>query len=440
MITFSNEITLTTKHIDDFITAHKAEIRELEPLGKAYESDYPILHREKKEAYKPDNRIVANFAKYIVDTMNGFFIGNPIKTLCDDEKIQTFVDEFEQYNNQDDKNAEISKISSTFGYGYEMYYADERANLCSMFLKPTQAFMVFDESIIRRPLYFVRYYTDYEGKGYGSVSDRDSVRYFSTDGKVSWIDDWEPHFFDGVPATEFVENQERQGLFEPVMSIINAYNKTISEKANDVEYFADAYLKVLGAKIEEGDLSFIRDNRVVNFGDTNDGLTVEFMDKPQGDQTQENLLDRMERLIFQLAMVANISDENFGNTSGVAMKYKLQAMNNLEKTKERKFTAGMNNRYKLLFSHPTAKVNPDGWVKLKYHYTPNTPANLLEESQIATALEGVVSKETQLRILSIIDDVKDELAQIKEEEETVEGDENLYKKMAVLRQQAIDEG
>ena len=35
------------------------------------------------------------------------------------------------------------------------------------------------------------------------------------------------------------------GIFEPVLTMINAYNKAISEKANDVDYFADAYLKVL---------------------------------------------------------------------------------------------------------------------------------------------------------------------------------------------------
>ena len=53
------------------------------------------------------------------------------------------------------------------------------------------------------------------------------------------------HYFEGVPATEFVEYAERQSIFEPVLTMINAYNNAISEKANDVDYFADAYMKVL---------------------------------------------------------------------------------------------------------------------------------------------------------------------------------------------------
>ena len=121
-------------------------------------------------------------------------------------------------------------------------------------------------------------------------------------------------------------------------------------------------------------------------------------------------------------MVANISDENFGTSSGVALKYKLQAMSNLEKTKERKFTSGMNRRYKLLFGHPARppKVSADAWVGLEYKFTPNIPANLLEEAQIASQLEGIVSHETQLKIISAIENVQGEIDKIKEENETPE--------------------
>jgi SPP1 family phage portal protein len=122
-------------------------------------------------------------------------------------------------------------------------------------------------------------------------------------------------------------------------------------------------------------------------------------------------------------MVANISDENFGASTGIALKYKLQAMSNLEKTKERKFTSGMNRRYKLLFGHPSSKVPKDAWVQLHYRFTPNIPANLLEEAQIAAQMEGITSHETQLKVLSVVDDVQGELDKIEEEnaapEETI---------------------
>ena len=121
-------------------------------------------------------------------------------------------------------------------------------------------------------------------------------------------------------------------------------------------------------------------------------------------------------------MVANISDENFGTSSGIALKYKLQAMNNLAKTKERKFTSGMNRRYKLIFSNPVSGMQKDAWVGIKYQFTQNYPANILEESQIAGNLAGITSQETQLKVLSIVDNVQEELERIAEESDTLQTD------------------
>lgn len=77
---------------------------------------------------------------------------------------------------------------------------------------------------------------------HGSVSDDTKVRWFTQKGKLIWEEEEKIHGFDGVPATEYVENKERTCIFEPAMSMIDAYNKAISEKANDVDYFADAYM------------------------------------------------------------------------------------------------------------------------------------------------------------------------------------------------------
>ena len=414
---------ITLELLQEFIDEHKKEVESRhKKLQAAYESDHDILHLPKKANYKPDNRIVVNFPKYIVDTFNGFFIGNPVKTVAEDDAVAEFVEHIERYNDQDDNNSELSKICSIHGKGFEMYYTDEETELCITYLSPLEAFMIYDDSIVERPMYFVRRYTDRDGNEHGSISNNYGVRYFTVTGGLRWNDeDWQPHYFKDVPATEFVENAERQGIFEPIMTMVNAYNKAISEKANDVDYFADAYLKVLGALVENDDLQFIRDNRVVNFtGEDASKIIAEFMDKPNNDQSQENLLERLERLIFAISMVANISDENFGAATGIALKYKLQAMSNLAKTKERKFASGMNRRYKLLFGHPASKVPADAWMQLDYQFTPNIPANLLEEAQIAAQMEGITSHETQLKVLSVVDNVQEELDKIEEENKAAE--------------------
>lgn len=438
MFRISKETELTEELLQEFLNEHAEEVKSRYlPLYNAYMSDHDILHQALKAKWKPDNRIVVNFPKYIVDTTNGFFIGNPIKTVADDKAVSDFVEYIDQYNDQDDNNAELSKLCCIFGKGYEMYFTDEDAQLCITYLSPIDAFMIFDDSILERPLYFVRRYTDRDGVEWGSVANGFGVRYFKVSGGVKWRDKgesakdvregWKAHYFPGVPATEYVENTEKQGAFEPVLTMVNAYNKALSEKANDVDYFADAYLKVLGAKVEDEDVQFVRDNRILNFeGEDAQKIIAEFMAKPSNDEGQEHLLDRLERLIFCIGQTANASDENFGTQSGIAMLYKMWNTSNKGKTKQRKFESGMNRRYRLLFGHPSSKVPADAWCQLHYQFTPNIPQNLLEEAEIAGKLEGITSHETQLKVLSVVDNVEDELDKIEEENKA---DETIVDKM-----------
>lgn len=417
---------MTPELLAEYIGKHKTEVtNRYQKLHDAYVNDYEIFHLPKKATYKPDNRISANFAKYITDTMNGFFIGIPIKTTNQDDKVTEYIDFLDQYNDQDDNNAELSKLCSIYGKAYEMYYNDAEGNIGITYLSPMESFMIYDDSILEQPLYFVRYYMDSENVERGSWSDGTIVQHFVQNGSYRWDGEAESHYFDGVPATEYIENDERVGIFEGALPMINAYNKAVSEKANDVDYFSDAYLKVLGQRLDNEEIHHIRDDRVINFdGDVN-GVVVEFLQKPSGDETQEHLLDRLERLIYQISMVANISDENFGTSSGIAMKYKMQAMSNLAKTKERKFRSGMQRRYRLIFSNPISTVRGigrDAWISNDYKFTLNFPANLAEETDIASKLEGIVSKETQLSVLSVVENVQDELDRIEEEENAQKDD------------------
>lgn len=421
MVRLPKDTEITTELLEKLLADHKQEAIEFQQRDKEYKTEHKILELPKKPKHKPDNRIVVNFCKYIVDTFNGFFIGNPIKTTSKNDKAAKFVDYIDKYNDQDEKNSELSKLMSIHGKAYEMYFADEESELCTAYLSPVEAFMVFDDSILKRPLFFVRRFTDFEGKEFGSISNGMAVRHFAITGGVRWTDEWKPHYFKGVPATEFSENAEEQSIFFPVLTLINAYNKAISEKANNVEYFADAYLKILGAKLDEEGLEHIKDNRIINLeGEDALKIIVDFLSKPDGDATEEHFLDRVERLIFHIAMVANISDEAFGTASGIALKYKVLAMMNLFQNKKRKFTSGLNRRYKLLFGHPASKVEADAWTELEYQFTPNLPANLLEEAQIAAQLEGITSHETQLKIISAVDSVQDELEKIEDENKAPE--------------------
>lgn len=410
-------VEMTPEKLQEYIIKNDYKVQtRYKKLWDAYNDDYPIYHKRKKPNWKPDHRISVGFARSIVETFEGFFVGNPIKTTSDDEDVSKYVNFLDAYNDQDDGNAELSRIVSIFGRGYELYYTDEDGIECIAYLDPMESFMVYDEAIHPHPRYFVRTYIDSNNIRRGSISDENYVRYFEVDGGIRWTSDLDSHNFDGVPATEFVQNRARRGIFEGALPLINEYNETLSAKANDVDYFSNAMLKILGAACDKKTMAWMRDNKIINFaGKSATDLVVEFMQKPDGDNTQEHLLDRLERLIFTVSMIVNLENDNFATSSGVALRYKLTPMLNLAKVKERKFVSGLNRRYKMLFSNPVSGMKRDDWTTLDYTFTPNIPADIKDEAETVAKLSGIVSRKTQLKMVSAVSDVDKELAQIEEE-------------------------
>ena len=131
------DTVMTPDLLAEYISKHKMLVNgHYQKLHDAYENNYDIYNQPDKEKWKPDNRISVNFAKYIVDTFNGFFIGNPIKINGKDKGTNDYIALLDSYNDQDDNNAELSKICSIYGHGYEMYYLDDDMQQCITYLSP----------------------------------------------------------------------------------------------------------------------------------------------------------------------------------------------------------------------------------------------------------------------------------------------------------------
>ena len=138
-------------------------------------------------------------------------------------------------------------------------------------------------------------------------------------------------------------------------------------------------------------------------------------------------------------MVANMSESEFGNSSGTALAFKLQAMDNLARMKDRKLQSAFNRLYKIVFSVPLTTVYEDAWTGLTYTFTRNVPRNLLEEAQIVGQLSGQVSEETKLSVLSIVDDPQKEIQRIEREEEAMGELETRLEKQKIYSDSELSE-
>jgi phage portal protein, SPP1 family len=403
------------------IEQHKLMLPRYEYLENLYLGFHDIFRLPEKEGWKPDHRLAVGFPRYITDTFIGYAYGKPIKVQSEDEKFDEAMQLFAKRNALKDHNKEMAKVACKFGHAFEYLYQNENTETRVTRFTPRQMFIVYDDSVAERALFAVRYgyygeKSKLRGKLYGEILTPSQVLKFEEDK----ITDKNDNPYGKIPVVEWKLNEERIGLYESVAGLIETYNAALGEKANDVESFAEAYLAIMGAEIDEEGIRRIRDGRIINLYGTNNAkdVLIQFLQKPTADGTQENLLDRLETLIYQTSMVANISDDSFGGaTSGTSLAYKLQAMSNLAESFDGKVEKSIRKRLKLFCTLSTNTPRQDAYEDVEITFTRNVPKNLLEEAQTAAQLSGIVSHETQLMGLSIVADPKAELERIKAEDE-----------------------
>ncbi|KRK40810.1 phage portal protein [Loigolactobacillus bifermentans] len=416
------ELEISTGDLLNLVDYHRDHYRK--EYSKAYRyftGDHTKLKKiPAKESYKPDNRLIVNFPKKAVTTFNGFFIGNPVKIDHKDKATDDVIEAWCNANSFDDVSAEVAKQASMYGRSYFFVYQDEDGHPCVTPLSPLNTFLIYDDTVGEHVKYGVTYRYNYEHKL--------EITLYSDKYQRTLIDATTAAYLDQstvianpypiVPIIEAPENEERMALCEDIMSLIDALDKAMSEKANDVDYFADAYLKLIGAHMNPKDIKTMRDDRVINAtGEGVGAVDIGFLAKPDADATQEHLVDRLVDYIYQIASVTNLNDDQFaGNPSGVSLKLKFQAMANMAQSKSLKFKKALRQVFECVFAISTG-VSDTAWQELQFKFTQSVPENLTEDAQIVNQLYGKISNHTLFKLLPFIDDPDAELELIKKEQQ-----------------------
>ena len=388
-----------------------------------YVGKHDILNKPNKvSGVSP--KLVNNMPRYLVNTYNGFFTGIPPKITLPDEEANEILQDWNNANSIFDKTSELSKQVDIFGRSLFYVYQDEEGNTCITVSSPTHSFMIYDDTVSHRPLAFVRYSRTNKDGLSATVWYEHHVVDLINDQLLDHIfDDNEAkdgvNIYGQVPAVEFFETEERESLYGGgILTLVDALDDTLSQKLDNINYLADSYMYLLGGRIDPDEIQMMRLNRFIQV-DGNDAINMKigFLERPDGDNIQEHMIDHLNQTIHEDTGIPDMKDEAFsGNSSGVAIRYKLMPMENRAMTKERKFTQGLRKLYKIVFSSFTNVLDkPDAWRDLNFKFTRNIPANLADEVATAKNAEGIVSQKTQLSMISTVTDPQAELDEIAKE-------------------------
>lgn len=418
----------TTKDVPDpaylcqILSAHDKEIRRCGRMNDYYEGRHPILGKQARANGAPNNVIVANYCEYITNMSTGFFLGQPVSYTSDKEQEMQALQDVMDYNDESAHNMQLAEDASVYGAAYELLYMDEDAQIRFARLDPAEVILVGNDSVEEQTNYAIRHYRIYDVDGstyqeFVDVYDKTYVTHYSYDGgSLRWINQ-ETHNFDDVPIVEYKNNNHRRGDFEGITTLVDAYNKAQSLTLDDMEDFTDAYLilKNMSGTNDDDIKKLRRDKVILVEGDGG----ADWLIKNVNDTYIENVKTRIQKDIHKFSNIPDMSDESFtGNTSGIAIKYKLIGLEQVRIRKERGFRKALQHRIELIASMIDIKKQLRiDFRDIDISFTPNIPANVSEASDIVKSLYGIVSMKRLLTLLPFINDPAQEMDELKKEKE-----------------------
>ncbi len=413
----------TLKSIKNAYDIYLERKRRLWKLERAYETgqvddgiEYPYI---------------VNNCKVIADTKASYIAGIPptYSASDDDVKGQSIIDLYKSQVKQQ-LDQEVTNLCSRYGLAFEVVYLEQTVRADgsmtvtpkSVALSPIEGFVAYDESLDPDSVFGAIHYVEVDDQKvehhYLDVYDtHDKVRFgLSTDAGGSWYEvpgTRQPHGFDRVPIIEYRNNPDMIGDFTPILPLQRALNQVLTDRVKDKNAFADAMLLLQGVvfgdtdeEVEES-MGRIKDTKTLSIPRD---AAASFLTKTFDESSVQILVDYIDGQMHKVSGIPNMTDEQFAaNASGVAIKYKLMALENLAQSFISQFNRGFLRRCKL-YSYAIFGADGASCEEMRVTFKFNLPADSSYDAQTMQIYvsNGTMSRRTMMENCPYILDVDEE--------------------------------
>lgn len=403
---------------------------------KCYEESVPIFSRAPRfndglrdENGNPleqlNNKINNDFFGEINDIMIGYYAGKAASysysTDSDAEedtggeeaveKAQKALTDYVTRNNFYDLNQEMTKYASVCGYAGRLFYIDRDGNERCMVVPPFNAIAIAKDRVTE-PEFAVRYYStiNIEGTEEWHAEGYDAANIYFFEGSLGSLalTEVKPHLFDCCPLQLVPLNGEMISSAERVLSLIDEYDKTVSDNANDAEGNTQAQQIFDGIELDDLERAKAKRTGVICIPQNLSGesRSVYYLTKDINDGFNEHHLDRIERNIYRFSKTPNLNDDTFMSASGIALKFKLTAFEAKCGTFEAKCSSADTYMFRVLASSFQKKGIPFDYLQAYVEYKRNFPVDVVSEAQATQSLINAgVPEEIAYNQLSCVDDI-----------------------------------
>lgn len=342
-IDYTNVITVLQEALITH-TVNAAEIRFLLDYEKGIQ---PILNRKKEVRPEINIKLAENNAAKITDFKIAYEFGCPITYIQrvkrqvpennpdeDDMRI-TALNEMLLEESKASKDVQLARYIKICGIGHRMIRAKEHVNGKSVFdvltLNPLTTFVVYSNDIHQKPMLAVTYHTRKDGNTIYGCYTNDT--YYEIENGVRIIngiktkEEWKTLNGRGIknipsiiPIVEYVNNYDRTGCFEKVISILDAINIINSDRVNDIAQHVQSLLWLNNAELPEEYEDKIHKFGILQTKSTNNvQANVSYVQNVLNQSEVQTLVDYLQRQAMEIAGVPMRQENSGGGSTGSAM-------------------------------------------------------------------------------------------------------------------------
>lgn len=368
---------------------------------------------------RPNNRLRAPFPRYITEVHTGYFLGISPTLAYGDAAAGAHYAALSRTLSLPHLYFDIGRDMSICGVGFALVWA-ERSGVRVCRCDPCDCFAIRSSEAGAPLLATVRLFAGREGELRGVLYTPELLVSFVWSGGGVTLGTAEKNLLHTIPLLPFYNNCQGTGDFEMVTGLVDAYNLLLSGAMDDMQSVANAFLALYGMQgTTQKDIEQANRTRILALSE---GGRAEFVVKNLNHEALGQLEINLRRSILQLSMTPDLCDEHFaGNSSGVALQYKLWGIEQVRAAKERTFTDGMGTLLAALTAGERllgCSVDLRGGEMTFYKNLPQDYAALVST---LLSLSPLLSKRTILENLPWVADVQEELK--RKAEETDENNE-----------------
>lgn len=355
---------------------------------------------------RPDNRLRAPFPRYITEVHTGYFLGLP-PTVAYGGAAGARYAALSRELDLPHLYFDLGRDLSICGAGFALVWA-ERGGVKVCRCDPCGCFAIRSGDAGAPLLAAVRLFASGRGGTRGVLYTAERLVPFVWDGTSVTLGAAEENLLHTIPLLPFYNNCQGVGDFAMVTGLVDAYNVLLSGALDDMQSVANAFLALYGMQgTTQRDIEQANRSRILSLSE---GGRAEFVVKNLNHEALGQLEVNLRRSILQLSMTPDLCDEHFaGNSSGVALQYKLWGIEQVRAAKERTFTDGLRALLAVLTEgeHLLGRsVDLTGGEVTFYKNLPQDNAALAET---LLSLSPLLSRQTILENLPWVADAQEEL-------------------------------